>query len=168
VSDWFKPTDYWLLPEITAHLGFLLALIFLAHLIRQKRSPASTLAWLLLILFLPYVGVPLYLVFGGRKMIRMARRKAQVYDRSHLQARGQADSDVEQILLSYGVPPARAGNHVELVTRGEEAFRDFLRIVESARSTIHITTYILGRGEVGRELVLLLRGKLAGAGLPRC
>ena len=156
MSDWFKPTDYWLLPEITAHLGFLLALVFLAHLIRQKRSPASTLAWLLLILFLPYVGVPLYLVFGGRKMIRMARRKAQVYDRSHLQAPGQADSDVERFLLSYGVPPAKAGNHVELVTRGEEAFRHFLRIVESARSTIHITTYILGRGEVGRELVLLL------------
>ena len=82
MSDFFKTTDYWLLPEITTHLGFLLALVFLAYLIQQKRSPASTMAWLLLVLFLPYVGVPLYLMLGGRKMIRMARRKAQVYDRT--------------------------------------------------------------------------------------
>ena len=76
VSNWWKSPDSWLLPEITTHLGFLLALVFLAYLIRQKRSPASTMAWLLLVLFLPWVGVPLYLMLGGRKMSRMARRKA--------------------------------------------------------------------------------------------
>ena len=80
VFDSFRPMDYWLLPEITTHLGFLLALVFLAYLIRQKRSPASTMAWLLLVLFLPYVGVPLYLMLGGRKMNRMARKKASVYE----------------------------------------------------------------------------------------
>ena len=44
----------------------MLALIFVAHLVRQKRSPTSTIAWLLVVLLLPYVGVPLYLMLGGQ------------------------------------------------------------------------------------------------------
>jgi Phospholipase_D-nuclease N-terminal/Protein kinase domain len=69
-----KPLDYWLIPELLTHLGFLLALLFLVHVVRQRRSPGSRLAWVLVILFLPYVGVPLYLVLGNRKMRRLARR----------------------------------------------------------------------------------------------
>ena len=159
MSDFFRNSDYWLLPEITAHLGFLLALVFLAYLIQQKRSPASTMAWLLLVIFLPYLGVPLYLIFGGRKMIRMARSKAQVYDRSQPRLPSRFDNDTERFLLSYGVPPARNGNRVELLTRGEEAFRRFYQIIEEATSTIHITTYILGRGDVGEALIGLLATK---------
>ena len=161
VSDYFKfkSFDYWLLPELTTHLGFLLALVFLAYLIQQKRSPASTVAWLLLVLFLPYVGVPLYLMFGGRKMKRMARKKAQVYDRAHSPPLSQADRSVERLLLSYGAPPARNGNRVELLARGEEAFGNLVRIIDQAESSIHITTYILGRDEVGAELVARLARK---------
>ena len=161
MSDWLKSTDYWLLPEITAHLGFLLALIFLAYLIQQKRSPASTMAWLLLVLFLPYVGVPLYLMLGGRKLNRMARRKARVYDRSQSQQPSPVDSNTERFLLSYGVPPASAGNRVELLTQGEQAFRHLVQIIDEARSTIHITTYILGRGDVGKEIMARLARRAA-------
>jgi len=106
----------------------------------------------LLVLFLPYVGVPLYLMFGGRKMKRMARSKARVYDRSHPQPPSRFDNNIERILLSYGVPPASAGNRIELLTHGEEAFRYLVRIIDEAKTTIHITTYILGREEVGKEI----------------
>ncbi|WP_165219324.1 cardiolipin synthase [Aquisphaera insulae] len=151
----FEWPDYWLLTDFSAHIGFFLGLIFLAHLIRQRRSPASTMAWLLIILFLPYVGVPLYLMLGGRKMNRMARRKPRVYDRV-----GPADprrieghQGTERFLLSYGVPPAREGNRLELLTQGEVAFRRLVELIDSATCSIHVTTYILGRGRVGREIV---------------
>ena len=65
---------YWLSAELLAHLGFLLALLFLMHVVRQRQSPRSSLAWVLVILFLPYLGVPLYLLTRHRKMRRMARR----------------------------------------------------------------------------------------------
>ena len=44
-------------------LGFVLALVLLAHILRQRRSPTSTLAWLMAVVFIPYVGVPLYIMF---------------------------------------------------------------------------------------------------------
>ncbi len=75
MSDWLHRSYYWISSELLTHFGFLLALVFLANLLKQKRSPSSTIAWLLVILLMPYVGVPLYLMFGGRKMNPMARRK---------------------------------------------------------------------------------------------
>lgn len=161
MSDWFKSTDYWLLPEISTNLGFLLALIFFAYLIQQKRSPASTMAWLLFVLFLPYVGVPFYLMLGGRKLHRMARRKARVYEPSPSRQTCPVDRNTEKFLLSYGVPPASPGNQVELLTDGEQAFHRFVRLIDQATSTIHITTYILGRDEVGKEIVARLARRAA-------
>ena len=48
--------------------GFVLALFAIARIISEKRQPSNTLAWLLAIILIPYVGVPLYLVLGGRKL----------------------------------------------------------------------------------------------------
>lgn len=159
MPDFLRSSENWLIPEITTHVGFLLALVFLAYVLKQRRSPASTMAWLLLVLFLPYVGVPLYLMLGGRKMSRMARQKARVYDRTSPQPTGQADRDIDRFLLSYGVPPASGGNRIELLTEGQDAFRRLVEFIDGARFTIHITTYILGRGPVGTELVSRLAAR---------
>ncbi|MFO0891675.1 MAG: cardiolipin synthase [Isosphaeraceae bacterium] len=158
MPEFLKSTGSWLLPEITTHLGFLLALVFLGYVLKQKRSPASTMAWLLLVLFLPYVGVPLYLMLGGRKMSRMARRKARVYGRSEAHS-SQPGRELDRFLISYGAPPATEGNRIRLLTRGEDAFRELANIIDGARATIHITTYILGRDDVGKELVRRLAAK---------
>ena len=59
MPNWLHQSYYWVSSEFLTHLGFLLALVFLAHLLRQQRSPSSTIAWLLVIVLLPYIGVPL-------------------------------------------------------------------------------------------------------------
>jgi cardiolipin synthase len=153
VSYWLNVAFNWLFSDFLTHVGFLLALIFLADLLRQRRSPSSTIAWLLAILSLPYLGVPLYLFFGGRKMRRMARRKDRIYTRP---AAGPEDAHlgtVDRLLASYGVPPASSGNRLELVTTGEAAYERVVRLIDEARSTIHITTYILGRDAGSRALI---------------
>jgi cardiolipin synthase len=161
VSNWLSPAN-WIF-SVLPHLGFLLALVLMASLLRQRRSPSSTIAWLLVILLAPYVGVPLYLIFGGRKVRRMARRKAQIYHPSTEPRRGENQGTVDQLLASYGVPPASAGNRLDLVTDGHDAYDQVLRIISEAHSTIHITTYILGRDDASRALVeCLTRQALAG------
>ena len=55
-----------------AHLftlvGFVMAILLVARAAEQRRPTGSLFAWLFAILMVPYVGVPLYLVFGGRKL----------------------------------------------------------------------------------------------------
>ncbi len=153
MSDWLHRSYYWISSELLTHLGFLLALVFLANLLKQRRSPSSTMAWLLVILLLPYVGVPLYVIFGGRKMNPMARRKASLYHPRAEKEQGPGLFGTERLLASYGVPPAREGNRLELVNSGSEAYSRIMDLIDAARSTIHITTYILGWDVGSRALV---------------
>ena len=146
----------WISSEFLTILGFLLALVLLAHLLRQQRSPTSTLAWLLTILLLPYVGVPLYLMFGGRKIRRMAGRKKPMYPTHPGAPHPTFEGVVQRVLESCGVPPVTSGNRVALVTDGEEAYGQLVRIIDEAKRTIHITTYILGRDAVGEAIVARL------------
>ena len=115
------------------------------------------MAWLLVILLLPYLGVPLYVMFGGRKMNPISRSKSRIYPAPSAEAPGDAevhpDDGTARLLAFSGVPPARPGNRIELVTSGTEAHRLILRMIEEARSTIHITTYILGWDAGGRSIL---------------
>ena len=161
MSTWFQYGFNWLFSEFLTRLGFLLALVLMAFLLRERRSPSSTIAWLLVILLLPYVGVPLYIMFGGRKIRRMALKKKPIYHPAIGSHGGGPHDNVERLLDSYGVPPASAGNMVELITSGVDAYERVMRLIEEARSTIHVTTYILGRDEGSRALVELMTRRAA-------
>jgi len=56
----------------------LLELGFASSVLSQRRPTGSAAAWLLVILLAPYLGIPLYLVFGGRKYARRARSKSSL------------------------------------------------------------------------------------------
>nr|WP_303652513.1 phospholipase D-like domain-containing protein [Paludisphaera mucosa] len=144
---------YWISAELTTLLGFGLAIVFFAYLIRQKRSPASTLAWLLVVILMPYVGVPLYIFFGGRKLRRMAARKAPVYAGSAHRTTPAIDLDTERLLRSFGIPEARPGNAVELLETGEEAYARMMELIDEARSSIYVTTFVLRDDDVGVALI---------------
>ena len=62
----------WLLAHLA--LVFMTALTVVASgaLLRERRAPQATLAWLLAIVLVPYVGLPLYLALGTRKERRAA------------------------------------------------------------------------------------------------
>src|ERR1700679_2374814 len=49
-----------------------------AAVLGQRRPTGTAFAWLLVLLLVPYLGIPLYLVFGGRKLARRARTKSQL------------------------------------------------------------------------------------------
>ncbi|MBP9003711.1 MAG: PLDc N-terminal domain-containing protein, partial [Candidatus Hydrogenedentes bacterium] len=59
--------------------GFVLALTLVLRVLGERRQPGGTMAWLLAIVLIPYVGVPLYLSLGGRKLARQASRKTPLY-----------------------------------------------------------------------------------------
>ncbi|MHC5537562.1 PLDc N-terminal domain-containing protein, partial [Singulisphaera rosea] len=153
MSDYLPHDHYWLLPPLLTTLGFGLALILLAHLLRSQRSPSSTIAWLLVILLIPYVGVPLYLTFGGRKMRQRARRKEPVYRNRRPPPAHTLGGTTERILQTHGVSPPTTGNRIRVVTSGEDAYRELIALIDRANETIYITTYILGPDEVGTAIV---------------
>ncbi|AGA29205.1 cardiolipin synthase [Singulisphaera acidiphila] len=161
MSHFYESNLFWLSWQLLTTLGFVLGIMLVAHLLKSQRSTSSTIAWLLVIVLVPYLGVPLYLMIGGRKMRRRAESKEQVYHRRRKLPSETSGGPAERILQSFGIPPATSGNRVELVTSGEEAYRLLLDLIDKAEHSIHITTYILGRGPVGEAIIERLAQRAA-------
>src|SRR5262245_32273736 len=139
--------------------GFTLALFLIARLMSEKRAPANTFAWLLIIVLVPWVGVPLYLLLGGRKLRRLAERKSRLrptLPHATPTPFPVADSAISHTIVSAGGAAPVAGNAMRLLTSGEVAYAALEHHIRSARSHIHITAFILGRDDTGRRLVRLL------------
>lgn len=155
--------DHPIVPHLLTVAGFVLALFVIARLFAEKRQPGNTFAWLLIIVLAPYVGVPLYLLFGGRKLKRLMAAKTRMspsldgstppFDLS-----SQTLPTVQTINASGACPPT-AGNRVQLLESGEDAYAALVDQIHHARHSIHITTFILGRDDTGKKLVRLLAAR---------
>lgn len=139
--------------------GFLLGIVLIAHILLQKRSPSGTIAWLLIILFMPYVGVPLYLVFGGRKMRRQAASKGALDLQTDWAGDDRHVNVLDRLLQSYHIPGAGGGHTVRLCGSGLERFQAMDALIRSARRSILLETFIYHADDVGRYFLDLLTQK---------
>jgi len=156
----FLHAIFW--PHIIAFGAFALALLVVARLFSERRTPSNTLAWSFVILSAPYIGVPLYFLFGGRKSRRLVENKKAV----------KILADQLVCVQNKGLTPpiwkhnldAHSGHTFRLLPNGQVAFQTFLEQIQAARNSIHIATYIFGQDAVGQQLLNSLIQK-AQAGL---
>jgi cardiolipin synthase A/B len=152
----------WIVPHIFSVLGFLLAVFLLSRILREHRPPVSTMAWLMVIVLVPYLGVPLYLLIGGRKHRRLAARKDFLYAVGGEPAEQLADThSIERILLTGGAPRTTTGDRVQLFTGGEGTFEHVQRLFSSARQSIDVSTFILGGDCTGMSVLDVLAARAA-------
>jgi cardiolipin synthase len=150
----------WIIPHVFSVMGFLLAVFLLSRILREHRPPASTMAWLLAIVLVPYVGVPMYFLIGGRKHRRLAARKAPLYPRTRTTSSGtEAQHAVERVLVTAGAPRPTSGNQLEMLATGEATFARITALFESAQRSIDVSTFILGDDETGLAVTQLLARK---------
>ncbi|TWU56367.1 phospholipase D-like domain-containing protein [Rubripirellula reticaptiva] len=150
----------WLVSHALVVVGFALAVPAAIHMLSQRRTPQSVWAWLVLMFVLPWVGVPLYLMFGGRKMQQLMESKADLS--LELEGVSQISHDrVHEVLTSLGIPPAREGNTLILHDDGKSAFTSLMELLESAQTNIWYSTFMLADDATGKAVVDLLTKKAA-------
>lgn len=163
LRDFLDQYSHGILAELLTIGGFLLAIFLVARLMSEKRAPSNTFAWLLIIVLVPWIGVPLYLLIGGRKLRRLAERKSQLRPTlpgaAPLPALEPSASPIVHTTVSAGAPPPVGGNSIRLITNGEDAYHALADHIRAARSTIHINAFILGRDDTGKRLVKLLAAR---------
>ncbi|MCA9320713.1 MAG: PLDc N-terminal domain-containing protein [Planctomycetes bacterium] len=120
-------------------VAVLLGLLTTIKLFHERSSPASVFSWLVLIVLIPYIGIPIYWLFGGRKLRSLARADA-VYA-------GQPGASSAE--------PSR----VELLQTNVQAWEALLRVIRAAKRTLVVETFILGRDEIGESIVAELATK---------
>lgn len=146
--------------DITIRIGLSTRAVF------KKRPYGVTIAWLIVILLLPFIGAIFYLLFGENRISdKRAERAQKTLD--HYQNWLQSLSDrspvdwssvnPESIPLSRQASrligmPAMSGNDLEIITSPEEIIRAIQADIERARSTCHLLFYIWESGGMIDEI----------------
>ena len=129
-------------------------------IVLDNRNPVKTLAWILVLAFLPIVGLIFYFFFGrSRRHERIISKKS--YGRLLKKPMGEYLAQESSTL-----PPAYGrlsslfrninqafpfeGNHVEIYTSGESMLQALLRELRKAKKHIHMEFYIFEDDAVGR------------------
>ncbi len=122
----------------------LLIVTAVGHIIYQKRSSTSMSAWILFILFLPYIAAPLYFIIGIRKR-KSKDGKSLVHFPKVPEYEGYIFGEehaIANILKKNGIPPATIANDFKLISDDVEAFRLMMEQISEAKESIDICTYV--------------------------
>lgn len=149
-----------------------LTIIFL-----ERKNPSATLAWILILFFVPVVGFLFYIVFAqniARKKIFKISEKEQRVIRDNLTDQiNSIDSEgftfvndqclrwKHMIKLNqvYGNSYLTQNNNVEIFDDGKRMFHNIIKDINSAKSTINVMYYIIKDDMVGRKFIDALTKK---------
>ena len=124
----------------------LLIYVMVTRIGQQYRQPSAAIAWVMLIALLPYVGTPLFLIFGTRKLVRAPRRFV---------VRGPAAVGTEgpewalTLLVALGVSPPVRNASIAFQGDGEDALRELLALIDGARERVDLGTFLMADDAVG-------------------
>ena len=126
----------------------------------DNRQPAKTIAWVLVLLFVPVVGIVLYIFFGQntRKMKLISGRSLdQLSKRSMLEFVEQRNlrmpeyfSSLVRLFTNQSLALPFKDNAVEFYTDGYQFFPSLLQAIKGATNHIHLDTYIIADDPLGR------------------
>ncbi len=137
----------------------------------ERRDPAKTVAWLLILTFFPILGFVLYLTIGRQfRKRRMIRKKAAL--NNYIYPLDESFSEPEnlppitrskerliRLILSNANFPITLNNQLRVLTDGHEIFPAFMAAIKEAQKHIHLETYILRDDGIGNEIKDLLIAK---------
>ena len=137
-----------------------IVVLAIIHVILDNRQPAKTMAWALVIWFVPIVGIVFYLFFGinTRKERYVSERSMNMLTkRSMLEFAEQQNlrlPDKHKPLIDLFVNQNLAlpfkDNEVSVMMGGYEFFPSLLADIRKAKSHIHIAMYIFADDALGR------------------
>ena len=141
----------------------------IVHVLMDNRQQAKTVAWALVIYFVPVAGIIAYIFFGvnTRRERTVSRRSLdQLTKRSMLQFVEQGDLQLPEphkpvidLFVNENMSMPFGGNTVGIITSGYDFFPMLLRDIAQAKSHIHIDIYIFEDDALGRLLADALMAK---------
>ena len=141
-------------------LLWILIAVTIIHVVLDNKQPAKTMAWALVILFVPVIGVVFYLFFGinHRKERLISQRSVdQLSKRSMLSFVEQHDLHVSErykqlvdLFVNQNLSLPFMDNQIDIMTDGYAFFPELLKDIAAARHHIHIDMYIFEDDALGR------------------
>ena len=163
----------WAMGGLLYIIGYLLIMVAAAvaiiHVLMDNRQPAKTMAWVLVIGFVPVVGVVFYLFFGinhRKERIISQGQMDELTKRSMLNFVGQHNFRVPErqkplvdLFVNQNLALPFKDNQIDIMTDGYAFFPELLKDIAEATHHVHINMYIIEDDALGRLVADALMAK---------
>jgi len=156
--------EFW--PHITAGLYAIVCLLTTGHALLHKRDTRAATIWIIVIWTVPILGPVLYLALGVNRIRRRAMKLGvhKTLSRPVPENLGEPEHSgaehlqhIARVVNRIATQPLSAGNKIEALICGDEAFPAMLDAIESAKKSISLCTYIFDNDPSGRKFVAALK-----------
>jgi cardiolipin synthase len=120
---------------------------------RQRRHPSAAVGWVMVLVLVPYLGLPLFLLFGIRKTGHDTHVHRSL---PPLQLARDTAGRFQTLAVGLGLQPPAAYEDLVVHRDGPMALGRLRALVLGATRTLELSTYLLGRDTVGDALAALL------------
>ena len=149
-------------------------LFIVTLIILENRHPVKTIAWVLVLVLLPVLGIIHYLFFGIEYRKRKLFSRKELKDLQRMERFSQIqlkflpdnkyleDPDIRAkrhiitLLLNNSKAILTRHNHVEILQNGSATFSEIIEAIKSAKEHIHIEYYIYSDDKIGNKIKDLL------------
>ena len=147
----------------------LLVVAAIVHVLMDNRQPDRTIAWALIIFFVPFAGIIFYLFFGvnTRKERLISKRSMDKLTKSSMlsfveQRNLKVDKRHRQLVDLYvnqDLSLPFKDNKTDIFTSGEAFFQSLINDISHAQHHIHIDMYIWEDDTIGNKVADVLIAK---------
>lgn len=147
---------------LIAYIVFLLVLIYTIIIDYDDKNPVKTICWILVVIFLPLLGVATYYIVGRNVSKKRSKFRAwrEEFNR-HNQISSQTwktepihpdhYKELKSLILNLEQSPVFGGNKISVYPGGKSKFYSLFEDIVGAQSHIHIFYYAIGDGHIGNE-----------------
>ncbi|HSA21820.1 MAG TPA: cardiolipin synthase [Myxococcota bacterium] len=156
--------------------GYVLAFLLIPRVVLDRREAGATFAWVLIILFLPYLGALAFLFLGRNRIRRRSRRRLEIRADLKRSLQGLPTSpdcplnpkleelpepgrDIARVAVGVSQSPLMPGNRTEVYIDADHAYQRMQEAIEGARRHVHLMSYIYRADKAGRRFRDLLVDK---------
>lgn len=172
IKEFLDQSPYILL--VLEVIYFTAVILLAVKIIMDTKTTSKTLAYLLLILFIPLVGIVIYFVFGVNyrknkfynfkfEINEKIYRDIQKYiEKTHSESLDKSKDRLREytttinFLYNAAHSPLSSKNEVEILVNGEEKFAKVFECIRKAKHHIHLEYYIYENDDIGNQLAELL------------
>lgn len=173
INDFFTSGNTRIIINIISFISIIIMLIF------ERKKPEAALSWILIILFLPIVGLILYVLVGqtiSAKIRLRIKRKPQfdakvnkiLYDQLKLindvsfkltDTNMEKYTDLITMNLKQNAALYSQDNAIKIYTSAYEKYKQLLIDIENAEESINILYFIIRNDDIGRKIIEALTRK---------
>lgn len=144
---------HWLTLHTVVVLVAVLVYLFLSLATRQRRHPSAALGWVLSLVLMPYVALPVFLLFGNRKMVRAPAHRPAGASATDVPAAG---GRFQALARGLGLPDPVPYDDLHVHADGADALARLHLLLLGATHTLDVSSFLVGHDAVGEPIVRLL------------